>query len=314
MDIQHIYEFVELANRLNITETARSLNMTQPTLSKRIDQLEKTLHVKLFHRSTKGLRITREGLALLNDAYALIDASNRFYAKAESLQTHPLPHLSIAGLTNEEAITRFLGEAVSSLSEKFGPSFLEIKSSHHQTPYDLVKSKAVDLAFDFVDESDFKDDKNIEVISIERIYWVALVSIQHPLASRDSISIADLEGQTLLKMEGTHLASTWGLIEQRIRSHGITPILRRQYSMKLIDLITASANLGNGVLILGANFAQRVVPSAGSFVKALPIVDEDAYLPVSGIFRMDNNNPVLDELLAFVAAETTKSENSAELP
>ena len=41
MDSQFIVEYAELAKRLNVTETARFLNMSQPTLSKHITALEK---------------------------------------------------------------------------------------------------------------------------------------------------------------------------------------------------------------------------------------------------------------------------------
>ena len=64
MDISAFNEFVELAKRLNITETARMLNMSQPTLSKHIISFEKELRLSLFERTGSAMRLTEAGNAL----------------------------------------------------------------------------------------------------------------------------------------------------------------------------------------------------------------------------------------------------------
>ena len=85
MDSQFIVEYAELAKRLNVTETARYLNMSQPTLSKHITALEKTLRFQLFERSPTGLKLTRAGIDLLPFAYDLIEKQQAFEARAKEL-------------------------------------------------------------------------------------------------------------------------------------------------------------------------------------------------------------------------------------
>lgn len=51
MDTDILQEFAELAKRLNFTETARLLDMSQPTLSKHISSFERELRIELFDRS-----------------------------------------------------------------------------------------------------------------------------------------------------------------------------------------------------------------------------------------------------------------------
>lgn len=299
MDIQLLREFVELTKQQSITDTASSLNMSQPTLSKHIKQLEQTLHLQLFNRTPEGLRINREGLELLECIYNVIEAENMLLSKAALLKKHPLPHLTVAGLTNEETIAELLSKAVSYLSPKYGTNFLEAKSSHHRTPLELVQKGVVDLAFDYTDRFDYQDIPDVEAVLLKKIRWYALVNVNHPLAMRDSIEVKDPHHQILLRMEGTHLADAWNKIDNLTKARGITPYYRRQYSMKLVDLIAISANLRSEVLLIGENFLRRVKPESSSFVKAIPITDEDAYLPISALFSMNNQNPVLDDLLDF---------------
>lgn len=89
MDIEVLREFVELAKKLNFTETARTLNMSQPTLSKHIGALEKELRIPLFDRTSANLRLTRAGADLLPYAYRAIEASTEFLEKAKALKTTP---------------------------------------------------------------------------------------------------------------------------------------------------------------------------------------------------------------------------------
>ena len=59
LNANYVIECTELAKRLNYTETARALSMSQPSLSKHISQFEKELKLELFKRDGNSLRLTK---------------------------------------------------------------------------------------------------------------------------------------------------------------------------------------------------------------------------------------------------------------
>ena len=61
MDISRLYEFLNLAMTLSFTKSAANLNMSQPTLSRHIADLEKELKTELFVRSGNQLHLTAYG-------------------------------------------------------------------------------------------------------------------------------------------------------------------------------------------------------------------------------------------------------------
>ena len=67
MDISFDYYkiFYEVANAKNISLAAQHLCLTQPTVTKYIQNLEQELQCKLFLRSRKGVTLTAEGQMLL---------------------------------------------------------------------------------------------------------------------------------------------------------------------------------------------------------------------------------------------------------
>lgn len=57
--------FIAAAEAGSLTAAARRLGSNQPTVGRHIDALEEALGVKLFQRSVKGLALTEDGVALL---------------------------------------------------------------------------------------------------------------------------------------------------------------------------------------------------------------------------------------------------------
>ena len=98
MNTSYLVEFVELAKRLSFTETARYLDMNQPTLSKHIAALEQAFRMPLFDRTGINLKLTKNGAALLPGAYKVIDAYNDLQALATDLRKNPPPRLVLYGL------------------------------------------------------------------------------------------------------------------------------------------------------------------------------------------------------------------------
>lgn len=301
MDIDVLHEFVELAKKLNFTETARVLNMSQPTLSKHINQLEKELKLPLFDRSSANLRLTRAGADLLPCAYSIIEASNRFLDRAKDLRTMPPAHLAVCGFVNEEVVIEALGRVVSSLSSTHGSNFLEVKDCRHRPVRELLENESVDIVFDYSADDDFADDDFIETTPVGKLQWIAVVSKAHHLAERENITLEDLRDETLIQMEGSHITDGWRFIEAACLQRGFKPNTRKHYSMKLTDLVTVAFNLGSDVLILGTNFTQRIGLGVSSFCAQIPIEDDLAYFPISAIYWADNTNPIFDETLEAIA-------------
>ncbi|MCC2616043.1 LysR family transcriptional regulator [Aestuariibacter halophilus] len=63
-DWNHAQAFWVTAKAGSFSAAARQLSLTQPTLGRKITQLEQALGVTLFERSSRGLRLTADGNAL----------------------------------------------------------------------------------------------------------------------------------------------------------------------------------------------------------------------------------------------------------
>lgn len=71
--IEALRTFVRVGERLNFSAVATELNASHTTVARRIDFLEERFGVRLFHRSTRALTLTDEGIRLLDHGRAILE-------------------------------------------------------------------------------------------------------------------------------------------------------------------------------------------------------------------------------------------------
>lgn len=74
---QEIIYFLECARTGNLSRAAERLGITQPALTMALRRLEEALGVELFHRSKKGVRLTKAGELFQTEAKGLVDRWER---------------------------------------------------------------------------------------------------------------------------------------------------------------------------------------------------------------------------------------------
>ena len=75
MELRHLEHFVAVAEEQNFTRAARRLHLVQSALSVSIRALEHELGSQLFERTTREVRLTDAGRALLPEARRTLDAA-----------------------------------------------------------------------------------------------------------------------------------------------------------------------------------------------------------------------------------------------
>jgi DNA-binding transcriptional LysR family regulator len=77
VDLETVRTFVAVAEAGQFSEAADGLSITQQAVSKRVAALEKSLGVRLFARTARGVRLTADGQAFLPPARELLQAAER---------------------------------------------------------------------------------------------------------------------------------------------------------------------------------------------------------------------------------------------
>ena len=76
MTLQQLKYVITVSETLNITQAAEQLFVSQPSLTKSINELEKEMNIKIFNRNNKGVSVTREGDLFLTYARQITEQAS----------------------------------------------------------------------------------------------------------------------------------------------------------------------------------------------------------------------------------------------
>lgn len=96
LDLNRLNVFIQVAVTQNCSEAAKRLHISQPTVSKHIQNLEAELGVQLFERDGARLHITNAGITLLHWARRLVHLANDVEEMIKSMEESVTGHLLIA--------------------------------------------------------------------------------------------------------------------------------------------------------------------------------------------------------------------------
>lgn len=196
MNTLHFRYAVEVEKTGSITQAADNLYMKQPNLSKAIKELEDTLAISIFKRTSKGVIPTQKGMEFLKYAksvLAQIDEMESLYKKDDrNKQT-----FSVAiprGSYIAKAVTNFVSSL--DLSKAID---LSIKETNSIRAIDNVAEGIFNfgiIRYQVKYENyfiDFFNDRGMLHDGIWKYDYLAVMSENHPLAEKPDLQIGDFE-------------------------------------------------------------------------------------------------------------------------
>ena len=172
----------------SLRKAAASLNMTQPTATKLLQDLERILGLPLFDRGRRGMQPTNYGEVMIRHARLVLADLDRTRLELEALSSGATGQIKIGAVIS--AIPFLLAKAVARLKRQHPGLFvsIDVGTSDALVPalakgeLDVLLARPLVLA----DRPEF----NYEELIDEPLHIVA--RIDHPLMSRSSMTLQDL--------------------------------------------------------------------------------------------------------------------------
>jgi DNA-binding transcriptional LysR family regulator len=240
-DLRQLRAFVAVAEELNFTRAAERLFLGQQAVSKSVSQLEKELGVALLERTTREVRLTPAGEALLTDGREALrradEAFERASAVGRGLEGTIRLGVSPALAPPERA------EAVAAV--RAAAPDLQV-SLHEVRPRDIaprLREHAVDLVLSRTAPA----APEVDSAALRPTRAVIRVGKDHRLAGRQRIALSELDGEKLQTYNPPGTPFT-DLMVDRLRAAGATvePVEARVLGLPTLDPPDAVAIIAVG--------------------------------------------------------------------
>lgn len=276
MDIKHLHYFISIVDHGGYSNAARSLFITQPTLSQTIKKLESELHTPLFIQQTNNsIRLTEAGQLLYDNGKKIISLMEGTVAQIHELN-QPQKETIRIGLPTLFAI-------------KLMPEFSRFMMSHPSIHLTMVQGGSRELQTALVNE-----EIDLGVLSFPKIesdiviepfqqhfagYQASLVVPKgHPLASRDSVTFEDLKDERFSTLSKHFMLGK--LLHQRSRYFGFEPNI--VYVDDNWEVLLASLATFNSVCIMALEY-KEFYPDDN--LVWIPLLDKNGFFPIGVAYR-----------------------------
>ncbi|MBR0757413.1 LysR family transcriptional regulator [Bradyrhizobium jicamae] len=237
MEMHQVRYFLAVARLLNFTRAADECNVTQPSLTRAIKQLEAELGGDLFRRERPAAQLTELGQRMLPLLQQCYDAASGARMLASSFKSGEIGALRIA-LTHSVDLSLLI------------PYLDQIKRQFNRLEFRFLRGTSAEVA-EYLKRGEAElgiaaelgsDWDRLDTWPLFTEHFYLVMSRTHPLASRDRIGFDDLQGEQLLSRSYCEHAERVG---STLREHGVAVDGSHQISSErdLIELVEADIGI-----------------------------------------------------------------------
>ncbi|ENS4522624.1 LysR family transcriptional regulator [Salmonella enterica] len=197
--LRHLHTFVAVAQQGTLGRAAETLNLSQPALSKTLNELEQLTGTRLFERGRLGAQLTVPGEQFLTHAVKVLDALNtagqalnrKEVASADVVRVGALPTAALGILP--AAIGRFHQQQKS--------TSLQVATMNNTMLLAGLKSGEIDLGIGRMSDPELMGGLNYELLFLESLKLV--VRPGHPLLQETITLSRVMEWPVVVSPKGT---------------------------------------------------------------------------------------------------------------
>jgi DNA-binding transcriptional LysR family regulator len=294
VEIRHLRYFVAIADSGGFARAATGMNVTQPALSRQMQDLEQELEVRLFSRSKRGVQLTDAGKAFLEDAQHILAHLERAQIRARRVQSGKAGALTI-GMPDPFSWHRIVTESIRVFRRNHPDVALTVIVMHSREQLTALRQGRLSGGFVLSRPQDEGDFEAIKVLADPVMVAVPNTS---PFAQRPPKRLAELAGEDFFWFPRKINPVYFDEVMQTCQKNGLEPRM-------LEGGMSDTANLSLVAAGLGCTF----VPSEARHRKPenvvlVPISDLKVTLRMEFVWRSENSSQVLKNFIQVVKANT----------
>ena len=201
MELRVLNYFLTVAREGGLTGASEVLHVTQPTMSRQIQELEEELGQKLFIRTTRSMVLTPEGMLLRKRAEEILEMAERTKSEFSAMGSTVAGDVLIG--SGETFALKQLTDLMAQIREEYPGIHFQIYSGNAEEVAERLEKGLLDFGV-FVEPADISRYNSIRLPVMDT--WGLILRKDHPLAQKEHITREDL-GDVPLIMSRQEMAA-----------------------------------------------------------------------------------------------------------
>ena len=294
MELRHLRYFVAVAEELHFHRAAERLHISQPPLSQQIRALERELGVTLLERSRRRVGLTPAGSAFLEDARAILEATERAADTARRVAAGELGSLRI-GFVGSATFSPTLPALLREFRDRYPDVDLRLRELQTTEQLAGLSAGRIDVGVIRGPLAAADVAADLEQLVILREQLVVAVPDTHRLAQNRELHAADLRDETFVILRRREAPGLFASLASVMRGAGGMPsdVLEVAEMQTILGLVAS----GFGVSLVPASVAEA--ERAG--ISFRPLADPSPQIELALAWNSTTNSPVRDAFLRVAA-------------
>lgn len=207
MELRELKYFLAVAREQNISKAAESLFITQPNLSRQMQNLEKEIGQQLFIRGTKKITLTEAGQLLRKRAEEIIELYNKTEAELHTPITDISGDIYIGG--GESYVMGLIAKAAYSVRSEYPNVKFHLFSGDSGTISERLDKGLIDFGI-FIEPFDLSKYDHMRLPLYDT--WGVIMRKDSLLAEKEHITPEDLWDKPIIRSRqsiGKNKISEW---------------------------------------------------------------------------------------------------------
>lgn len=236
--LKQLKTFIAVAEYKKMSEAAKRLYISQPTVSQVISDLETEYHTKFFERDSKELKITPAGLLFLDNAREIVASHEHLEQSMKNINS--LRPLRIGA-------THTIGNTLmATLVENLNQCHPDIDTTVYVENTKIIEHRLIHNELDIALVEGIIIRQEILTDPVLEDNLCIICGRKHPFASKTSITIDELHHQNFIMREKG--SGTRAIFENIMLTHHIPFTTKWQCNGRCSIVDAVRHNLGLGVL------------------------------------------------------------------
>lgn len=241
ISIRQLSAFISVADNGSFTRASEQMHLTQSAVSGLIKELESSLGIVLFDRTTRQLSLSVVGHHLLPPARRILNEMQLFENEASSLT-------SLAQGQVRLAVSQFAASSMPAVIAQFAKAYPDISVSlldcSAENVLEHIQNIEVDLGVG-TERGFTEPDDDISADLLYQLPFCVVMPDNHALAQKSEVIWQDLVDTPLITLQGPFIEQVTAELDEEIASH----IQQARYKVNFMSTALEMTRQGFGITL-----------------------------------------------------------------